>query len=70
MQKIYEIDPITCPKCQGRMKVISFIQDPEIIKKIFKHLNLWNLIDYSTSQLTVSDRWPYVDSEYPEAYPV
>jgi hypothetical protein len=27
IQKIYEIDPLTCPKCQGRMKTISFIED-------------------------------------------
>jgi hypothetical protein len=25
IQKIYEIDPLLCPKCQGAMKVISFI---------------------------------------------
>jgi len=33
IQKIYEVDPITCPKCQGRMKIISFIEDKEVIKK-------------------------------------
>ena len=25
------------------MKILSFIEDPEIIKKILKHLNLWDL---------------------------
>ena len=25
------------------MKILSFIEDPEIIKKILKHLDLWNL---------------------------
>lgn len=43
IQKIYEVDPLTCPKCQGAMKVISFIQDSEIIKKILKPLDLWDL---------------------------
>ena len=43
IQKIYEVDPLTCPKCQGRMRIIAFIEDPEVIKKIFKHLDLWNL---------------------------
>jgi len=28
-------------KCQGRMRVISFTEDPEVIKKILKHLGLW-----------------------------
>ena len=43
IQKIYEVDPLTCPKCQGRMKIISFIEDPEVIKKILKHLGLWDM---------------------------
>ena len=42
MQKIYEVDPLTCPKCSGVMRVISFIEDEEVIKKILKHLGLWN----------------------------
>ena len=39
IQKIYEIDPLTCPKCSGEMKVISVIEDKDVIKKILKHLN-------------------------------
>ncbi len=27
IQKIYEVDPLTCPKCSGAMKVISVIED-------------------------------------------
>lgn len=27
IQKIYEVDPLTCPKCQGQMRIISFIED-------------------------------------------
>ena len=30
IQKIYEVDPLTCPKCQGRMSIISFIEDQEV----------------------------------------
>jgi len=26
IQKVYEVDPLTCPKCQGTMKVIGFIK--------------------------------------------
>lgn len=42
IQKIYEVDPLTCPKCSGIMKVISVIEDEEVIKKILKHLDLWD----------------------------
>lgn len=41
IQKIYEVDPLTCPKCHGQMRIISFIQDQEVIQKILKHLGLW-----------------------------
>jgi len=42
IQKIYEVDPLTCPKCSGKMKVISVIEDEDVIKKILKHLGLWD----------------------------
>lgn len=40
IQKIYEVDPLVCPKCSGTMKVIAFIERPDVIKKILKHLGL------------------------------
>ncbi len=40
IQKIYEVDPLRCPKCSGKMKVISVIEDEDVIKKILKHLGL------------------------------
>jgi len=43
IQKIYEVDPLTCIKCQGAMRVIAFIEDEDVIKKILKHLGLWDI---------------------------
>ena len=43
IQKIYEVDPLTCRKCSGKMKVISVIEDEDVIKKILKHLGLWEV---------------------------
>jgi len=43
IRKIYEVDPLTCPKCSGKMKVISVIEDQDVIKKILKHLGLWEM---------------------------
>jgi len=34
IQKIYEADPLVCPKCQGFMRIISFIEDPSVIRDI------------------------------------
>ena len=41
IKKIYETDPLCCPKCGGEMKIISFITDQQVIRQILKHLGLW-----------------------------
>lgn len=41
IQKIYNVDPLLCPKCNSKMRVISFIEDDNTIKKILVHLKLW-----------------------------
>jgi len=41
IQKIYEVDPLICPKCRGTMRIISFIEDRAIIKTIRSYLGLW-----------------------------
>ena len=43
IQKTYEVDPLTCPKCHGKMKILGFVKDGEIIKKILKYLGLWEV---------------------------
>ena len=43
IQKIYEVDPLICPKCSGEMRVIAFIEDPDAIQQILKHLGLWDV---------------------------
>jgi len=43
IQKIYEVDPLVCSRCQGSMRVIAFIEDEDVIKKILKHLGLWEV---------------------------
>lgn len=41
IQKIYDVDPLICPKCQGAMRVISSIEDPSAIRAILERLWLW-----------------------------
>ena len=43
IQKIYEVDPLVCPKCFGAMHIIAFIEDPDVMEKILKHLGLWDV---------------------------
>ena len=81
IQKIYETDPLCCPKCSGKMRILSFIEDEQVIEKILKHLGLWEMkarpppkintpalnvhIDYSDSQLPSSEDYLYTDPDYP-----
>jgi hypothetical protein len=41
IQKIYNVDPLKCPKCGGKMRIIAFIEEDAVIRKILTHLNLW-----------------------------
>jgi len=40
---IYNVNPLLCTKCSGSMRIISLIDDAEIIRKILKHLDLWDV---------------------------
>jgi hypothetical protein len=35
IRKVYEVDPMVCPKCGGMMKVISFLTDYAVVSRIF-----------------------------------
>jgi hypothetical protein len=42
IKKIWKDDPLICPECLSEMKIISFITEVNIIKKILKYLDLWS----------------------------
>ena len=37
IQKVYEVDPLVCPKCGGTMHIVSFIKEKDIINRILSH---------------------------------
>ena len=47
---MYEFDPLICPKCQGPMRIISFIEEIEIIEIILRHLGLWDIRNHDPPQ--------------------
>ncbi len=36
---MYDVDPLICPKCCGEMRVISFIMEYQVIRRILDHLD-------------------------------
>jgi hypothetical protein len=40
IRKVYEVDPMICPKCGGTMKVVVFITEYAAVDRIIDHLKL------------------------------
>jgi hypothetical protein len=38
IRKVYEVGPLLCPSCGGKMSIISSIEDHKVIDKIIDHL--------------------------------
>ncbi len=41
IRKVYEVDPLECPRCGAQMRVIALIEDPGVIERILTWLGLW-----------------------------
>jgi hypothetical protein len=42
IKKVYEANPLVCPRCPGSLTIISLIGDGPVIEKILRHLKLWD----------------------------
>jgi hypothetical protein len=38
IKRVYEVDPLVCPKCGGEMRIIAFIIDHDVVDAILRHL--------------------------------
>lgn len=46
IQKIYpprRIKPVVCSKCLFSVRIVAFIEDGQLVKKILEHLGLWQV---------------------------
>jgi len=43
IKRVYEVDPLSCPRCGHEMKVVAFIEthQHDVIEKILRHCGLW-----------------------------
>jgi hypothetical protein len=37
---VYEVDPLICPRCGGKMRVVAFLTEPAVVDRIIRHLEL------------------------------
>ena len=40
IRKVYEVDPLICPRCGGTMKVVAFLTEYGVVDRIIRHLEL------------------------------
>jgi hypothetical protein len=40
IRKVYKVDPMGCPRCGGRMKVVAIITEYAVVGRIIDHLKL------------------------------
>jgi hypothetical protein len=43
IKRVYEVDPLECPACGAKMKIIGFIErrQHDVIERILRHCGLW-----------------------------
>ena len=67
IRKVYESDPLECPKCKGPMRIIALIDDPLVVRRILEHLGLWQPEAMERSPPLPPAAWP-VNSLPPMTY--
>ena len=45
IKKVWEVEPLICPKCGKPMRVIALIDDPGVIFEILSYLGLWDSVN-------------------------
>jgi hypothetical protein len=58
IRKVYEADPLVCPKCKGPMRVIALIDDPAVVRRILEHLGRWAPEPSERGPAAQAPEWP------------
>ena len=70
IKKIWEVDPLTCPRCGHDMKIISLIHEPAVIERILRHLGLWKQQTApSGRRATAPEHGPVVSEDFDDGWP-
>ncbi len=60
VNKVYQVDPLICTKCGGTMRVISYIEEDDVIWRILNHLGLLEEETVGSSERAPPDGLPPV----------
>jgi len=72
IKKVWEVEPLICPKCGKPMRVIALIDDPGVIFEILSHLGLWEAVNEQTRSRAPprQDSAAYSSPEEPRQYAI
>ncbi len=57
-RKVYEADPLDCPKRKWPMRVIALIDDPVVVREILVHLGRWQPEAFARAPPVPPEAWP------------
>lgn len=40
-KKVWEADPLVCPRCSHEMRIVALIDERAVIERVLRHLGLW-----------------------------
>jgi hypothetical protein len=40
LARVYEVDPLQCPACDGPMRILAFLTDPTVVRPILRHMRI------------------------------
>jgi len=62
LKRVWNVDALKCPKCGGHMRLISCIDDPQVIRRILEHLGLYE--EARSPPVEESEVWYEPDPDY------
>jgi hypothetical protein len=70
IKKIWEVDPLSCPRCGHEMKIISLIHKSDVRERILRHLGLWKQhLDSHEGKRKVPADGPVVMEDFDDGWP-
>ena len=58
IRKVYESDPLECPKCKAPLRPIALIENPIVARAILTHLGRWQPRALERAPPVPSGAWP------------
>ena len=69
IKKVWEADPLRCPKCSREMRIVSLIDQEDVIERILRHLGLWQegvRVHSGTDSPGETTLDPWLDDPFPD----